>query len=37
MTSSGDLSPLDPAVAYIHGACMVFVDGLGSGSANIFN
>ena len=22
---------LDPAVAYIHGACLVFLDGLGAG------
>nr|XP_054753628.1 midasin-like [Lytechinus pictus] len=34
MTSPDDLSPLDPAVAYIHGACMVFVDGLGSGTTS---
>lgn len=24
-------SKLDPAVAYIHGACLVFLDGLGAG------
>ena len=30
--SSGP-DPLDPATAYIHGACMVFLDALGSGKA----
>ncbi|XP_078699924.1 midasin-like [Branchiostoma floridae x Branchiostoma belcheri] len=27
--------PLDPALAYIHGACLVYVDGLGSGSVSV--
>ncbi|CAH1229365.1 MDN1 [Branchiostoma lanceolatum] len=26
---------LDPALAYIHGACLVYVDGLGSGSVSV--
>ncbi|XP_071480621.1 midasin-like [Diadema antillarum] len=34
LTSQDDLSPVDPAVAFIHGACMVFVDGLGSGTTS---
>ena len=28
---SASSSHLDPAVAYVHGACMVFLDALGSG------
>ncbi|XP_078617566.1 midasin-like [Branchiostoma floridae x Branchiostoma japonicum] len=27
--------PLDPALSYIHGACLVYVDGLGSGSVSV--
>ncbi|XP_072178223.1 midasin-like [Diadema setosum] len=34
LTSQDDLLPVDPAVAFIHGACMVFVDGLGSGTTS---
>ena len=30
-SSASETTLLDPAVAYIHGACLVFLDGLGSG------
>lgn len=30
-TDENQYNKLDPAVAFIHGACLVFLDGLGSG------
>ncbi|XP_052242535.1 midasin-like [Dreissena polymorpha] len=33
-TDDVTLNQLDPAVAYIHGACLVFLDGLGAGTTS---
>ena len=31
MDTQSSYNQLEPAVAYIHGACLVFLDGLGAG------
>ena len=33
-TEESECNKLDPAVSYIHGACLVFLDGLGAGKNN---
>ena len=33
MSEESGYNQLEPAVAYIHGACLVFLDGLGAGKS----
>lgn len=35
-TEENITSLLEPAVSYIHGACLVFLDGLGAGKQHLY-